>query len=96
MLALNRVHHPGEGRGPIGQRGQLSETRRHFDLPNWAPAFAGVEEQLEKRPLPRPRKRPFCIMLAMGKAHVVGRGEPRRPGLGESCARLAQAARPLT
>ncbi len=34
----------------------------------------------------------FHITLAMGKAHVVGRGEPRRPGLSESCTSLVQAA----
>jgi hypothetical protein len=28
----------------------------------------------------------------MGKAHVVGRGEPRRPGFGEACTSLVQAA----
>jgi hypothetical protein len=38
------------------------------------------------------RKRPFLYQLAMGKAHVVGRGEPRRPGLGESAASVAAAA----
>jgi len=34
----------------------------------------------------------LLYQLAMGKAHVVGRGEPRRPSLGESAASVAAAA----
>lgn len=35
-------HHPGEGRGPIGERSQRRTALRHSSLSTWAPAPAGV------------------------------------------------------
>ena len=37
----NRQHHPGEGRGPVGEVAVTKRRPRLATSPNWAPAFAG-------------------------------------------------------
>ncbi len=36
-------YHPGEGRGPIGKVGVTEDCASLATLPNWAPAFVGVD-----------------------------------------------------
>ncbi len=40
---LPKIYHPGGGRGPIGKVGVTEDCASLATLPNWAPAFAGVD-----------------------------------------------------
>jgi TolB protein len=40
---MNQTYHPGEGRGPVGEVAETAAALHYPCLPNWAPAFAGVD-----------------------------------------------------